>query len=122
MAGSPHVLFLGPRRGPELATLMASSDLFVSTSETETFGNTVVEAQASGLPVVVAGRGAAHENMLDGVTGLVVDGRRPEEIGRAIRRLLLDAGGRARMAQAAVELAQKYDMKRAAEGTFLAYR
>ncbi|HEY2903606.1 MAG TPA: glycosyltransferase [Polyangia bacterium] len=116
------VHFVGFRRGEALATLMASSDLFVSTSETETFGNTVVEAQASGLPVIVAGRGAAHENVVDGVTGLVVDGRRPEEIGAAIDRLLTDAPTRVRMGRAAAAFAQKYDMKSAAEGTFQAYR
>ena len=79
-AASERVLFLGTRTGDELATLMASSDVFVSPSETETFGNTVVEAQASGLPVVVANRGAARENMLDEITGLVVDAREPQEL------------------------------------------
>lgn len=117
-----QVRFLGPRRDAALATVMASSDLFVSTSETETFGNTVVEAQASGLPVIVASRGAAHENMVDGVTGVVVDGRRPEEIGAAIRGLLVDASRRVRMGRAAAAFAQKYDMRSAAKATFLAYR
>ncbi|HVZ73810.1 MAG TPA: glycosyltransferase [Polyangia bacterium] len=121
-AGVGRVTFLGTRRGAELACLMASSDLFVSTSETETFGNTVVEAQASGLPVIVASRGAARENMLDGVTGLVVDGRKPEEIGEAIRRLLGDAARRAQMSRAAVELSRRYDMRTAAAGTFSEYR
>ncbi|HVR64439.1 MAG TPA: glycosyltransferase [Polyangia bacterium] len=120
--GAANVIFLGARRGPELAALMASADLFVSTSETETFGNTVVEAQASGLPVIVANRGAASENMRDGITGLAVDGRRPEEIAAALGALLGDARARARMGQAAVVFARRYDMKRAAEGTFLEYR
>ena len=95
-AAGDRVLFLGTRTGDELATLMASSDVFVSPSETETFGNTVVEAQASGLPVVVASRGAARENMLDQVTGLVVDTREPQELAAAISRLLVDRRRRAR--------------------------
>jgi D-inositol-3-phosphate glycosyltransferase len=101
---------------------MASSDVFASPSETETFGNTVVEAQTAGLPVVVASRGAARENMVDGVTGLVVDGRHPAEVGAAIAELLTDDDRRARMGQAAATFALRYDMRRAAEGTFAEYR
>jgi glycosyltransferase involved in cell wall biosynthesis len=116
-----RVLFLGERTGEELATLMASSDLFVSPSETETFGNTVVEAQASGLPVVVADRGAARENMIDEVTGLVVDARRPRALAGAIEGLLTDRRRRAIMGQAAARFAQRYDMAGAAAGTFREY-
>jgi glycosyltransferase involved in cell wall biosynthesis len=101
---------------------MASSDVFVSPSETETFGNTVVEAQASGLPVVVANRGAARENMLDQVTGLVVDTRKPQDLAAAISRLLVDRRRRALMAEAATAFARRYSMASAAEGTFGEYR
>jgi len=101
--------------------LMASADVFVSPSETETFGNTVVEAQASGTPVVVADRGAARENMVDGITGLVVNGRSAEEIGAAVRWLLGEPRMRARMAAAAAGFVARYDMKTAAEATFGEY-
>jgi glycosyltransferase involved in cell wall biosynthesis len=116
-----RVSFLGTRTGAELARLAASCDLFVSPSETETFGNTVVEAQASGLPVVVATRGAARENMIDGVTGLAVDARNVEEVAAAIERLLADDTRRRHMSDAAVAFAQRYDMRRAAEGTLREY-
>jgi glycosyltransferase involved in cell wall biosynthesis len=119
---SAPVSFLGTRTGDELARLIASCDLFVSPSETETFGNTVVEAQASGLPVVVASRGAAHENMLDGVTGLAVDARNPEELAAAIQGLLADGARRKHMSDDAVAFAQRYDMRRAAEGTAREYQ
>jgi glycosyltransferase involved in cell wall biosynthesis len=121
-AASNRVHFLGARHGAELAMLMASSDLFVSPSETETFGNTVVEAQASGTPVIVAGRGAAGENMIDGITGMIVDGHSPEEIAGAIRLLLTEAGVRRHMGAAAIAFAQQYDMKNAAEATVGEYR
>ena len=121
-AAGDRVLFLGARTGDELATLMASSDVFVSPSETETFGNTVVEAQASGLPVVVANRGAARENMLDQITGLVVDTRQPQELAAAISRLLVDRRRRTLMAEAATAFARRYSMTAAAEGTFGEYR
>ncbi len=117
-----RVLFLGARTGDELATLMASSDVFVSPSETETFGNTVVEAQASGLPVVVASRGAARENMIHEITGLVVDARRPQDLATAISGLLVDRRRRTLMAEAASAFARRYSMDSAADGTFDEYR
>jgi glycosyltransferase involved in cell wall biosynthesis len=70
-------VFTGTIIGDELATLYASADAFVFLSETETFGNVVVEAQASGLPAVVAERGAASELVIDGTTGATVDPRDP---------------------------------------------
>jgi glycosyltransferase involved in cell wall biosynthesis len=121
-AAPGRVWFLGARTGDELATLMASSDLFVSPSETETFGNAVVEAQASGLPVVVADRGAARENLIDQVTGLVVDVRQPRALAQAIQGLLGDRHRRRVMGRAAATFAQRYDMASAAAGTFAAYR
>jgi glycosyltransferase involved in cell wall biosynthesis len=116
-----RVCFLGARHGDELGMLMASADVFVSPSETETFGNTVVEAQASGTPVVVADRGAARENMIDGITGLVVNGRSAEEIGAAVRWLLGEPRMRARMSAAATGFVARYDVKLAAEETFREY-
>jgi glycosyltransferase involved in cell wall biosynthesis len=121
-AAGERVLFLGARTGDELAKLMASSDVFVSPSETETFGNTVVEAQASGLPVVVANRGAARENMIHEITGLCVDARQPQDMAAAISSLLVDRRRRARMAEAATAFARRYSMSAAAEGTFGEYR
>jgi glycosyltransferase involved in cell wall biosynthesis len=117
-----HVFFAGALRGQALAELVASADLFVFPSETETFGNAVVEAQASGLPVVVANRGAAQENMLDGVTGLVVDARSPDQITESIRLLLRDRALRDRMGRAAHKFAQRYSMREAVRGTFEIYR
>ena len=52
---------------------MASSDVFVFPSETDTAGNVVLEAQASGLPVLVSARGGPRENMRPGETGFICD-------------------------------------------------
>jgi glycosyltransferase involved in cell wall biosynthesis len=46
--------------------------VFVFPSTTDTFGNVVLEAQASGLPVIVSDEGGPKELMQDGVTGIVV--------------------------------------------------
>ncbi|MDQ0113271.1 glycosyltransferase family 4 protein [Paenibacillus harenae] len=65
-----NVTFTGYRDGEELAEWYASSDLFVFPSATETFGNVVLEAAASGLPAVVADRGGVTEIVQHGKTGL----------------------------------------------------
>lgn len=71
LAGYP-ALFTGFLGGEELSRGYASSDLFVFPSATDTFGNVVLEAQASGLPVIVSDEGGPKELMLDGETGIVV--------------------------------------------------
>ena len=58
--------------GEELSRGYASADLFVFPSATDTFGNVVLEAQASGLPVIVSDEGGPKELMKDGETGIVV--------------------------------------------------
>jgi glycosyltransferase involved in cell wall biosynthesis len=120
-APADRTVFTGVVRGEDLATLFASADVFVFPSETETFGNVVVEAQAAGLPVVVTDRGAARELVVDGVTGFVADARQPVRFGDRMSRLLRDPELRARMGRAAVEHARRFDQARAMDGTFAEY-
>jgi glycosyltransferase involved in cell wall biosynthesis len=68
----PDVIFTGTKRGEELAAHYASADMFLFPSLTETFGNVVLEAMASGLPVVAFDRAAAREHVANGISGLVV--------------------------------------------------
>ncbi|MFN3884044.1 MAG: glycosyltransferase family 4 protein [Rhodocyclaceae bacterium] len=65
----PEVLFRGMRTGEDLAAHYASADLFLFPSLTETFGNVVGEALASGLPVVAFDYAAAGELIIDGRNG-----------------------------------------------------
>ncbi len=120
-AVGPNVLALGARHGDELATLFASSDVFAFASETETFGNVVVEAAASGLPAVVASAGAAHEHVVDGVTGDVCDGRDPAAFAAAITALFDDDARRKRMSDAARVHATRFDLARAVRSTWQIY-
>ena len=74
-AAHPHAVFTGPMRGAELAAHYASADVFLFPSLSDTFGNVVLEAMASGLAVVSFDRAAAAEHVVDGVSGrLVVPG------------------------------------------------
>lgn len=65
----PEVRFRGMRTGTDLAAHYASADLFLFPSLTETFGNVVSEALASGLPVVAFDHAAAGELIEDGRNG-----------------------------------------------------
>jgi glycosyltransferase involved in cell wall biosynthesis len=65
----PEALFAGTRKGDDLATHYASADLFLFASVTETFGNVVPEAMASGLAVVSYDLAAAQELIVSGENG-----------------------------------------------------
>lgn len=100
LQGLPAV-FTGYLEGAELPALYASCDLFAFPSATDTFGNVVLEAQASGLPVVVVDKGGPRENLLPGTTGLVVPADDTEAFTRALAELSQDAPRRAQMGRAA---------------------
>lgn len=71
----PDAIFTGPMRGAELAAHYASADVFMFPSLSDTFGNVVMEALASGLAVLSFDCAAAAEHVVDGVSGrLVVPG------------------------------------------------
>lgn len=116
------VVRTGVLHGEELATVFASADVFAFASETETFGNVVVEAAASGLPAVVAAAGAAHEHVIAGETGVVVAGRDPQAFAHEILALFANPARRASMAANARAHARSYDLDTAVVATWELYR
>jgi len=68
----PGAVFLGARHGTDLATIYASLDVFVHSGPCETFGQTLQEAAASGLPVVAPAVGGPLDLVDDGRTGCLV--------------------------------------------------
>ncbi len=68
-----HATFLGWLRGDQLARTYASADIFFFPSATDTFGQVILEAQASGLPVLAVAAGGPLELIEDRVTGLLRD-------------------------------------------------
>jgi glycosyltransferase involved in cell wall biosynthesis len=88
-AGTPTV-FTGYLHGADLAAAYASADIFVLTSANETFGNVVLEAMASGLPVVVPSSGGQLDYVHHEVNGLIYDHEDPEALIAQVARLIGD--------------------------------
>lgn len=83
-----NVTFTGYVKGELLAAWFASADLFVFPSSTETFGNVVLEALASGTPVIGARSGGVKEIIEHGQTGLLCPPRDSDAMTEAIVKLL----------------------------------
>jgi phosphatidylinositol alpha 1,6-mannosyltransferase len=91
----PGATFLGERSGDELAAIYASLDVFVHSGPYETFGQTLQEAAASGLPVVAPAAGGPLDLVEDGVTGYLVPPANPDAFTSAVARLAADPAMRA---------------------------
>jgi glycosyltransferase involved in cell wall biosynthesis len=83
-----------------LAIAYASADFFVFPSTTDTFGNVILEAQASGIPVIVSDIGGPRDLVEQGVEGYITKGQDAAELAEAIRKLAGDAESRKRMGEA----------------------
>src|SRR5207244_6373069 len=93
----PEAFFTGYLTGKELATAYASADIFVFPSTTDTFGNVIIEAQASGVPVVVSDSGGPKELVEDKANGLITRSHDVDDFTSAIRTLVTDPAVRERM-------------------------
>jgi glycosyltransferase involved in cell wall biosynthesis len=106
--GSPAV-FTGVLQGEDLARAYASSDGFLFPSTTDTLGLAMLEALASGLPVIAARSGSSHEIVLEGENGLLYEADSATSLVAAVRRLFSDEGFRASLARRARQTAEERD-------------
>lgn len=117
-----HVEFVGWLSNMEIQNLVTKSCLGVFPSRVESFGLSVVEAMAAGLPVVAARGGAIPENIEEEVTGKLVPVNQPEALAEAILLTLEDrksSENRAELAKSAIK--QKFSWEKAAETTIRLY-
>jgi glycosyltransferase involved in cell wall biosynthesis len=119
-AACPHAIFTGSISHDEVGEVMASSDLFVFPSRTDTAGNVVLEAQASGLPVLVTDAGGPREQMVDGLTGFVCHDERA--FATRIAELAQDEPLRARVGREARAHATERSWPSALAPLYQAYR
>ncbi|MEY2439678.1 MAG: hypothetical protein QOI34_1063, partial [Verrucomicrobiota bacterium] len=99
----PDAIFTGYLKGKELATAYASADVFAFPSTTDTFGNVIIEAQASGMPVIVSDAGGPKELVENGGNGIVTRSHDVKDFSQAIRDLVADPELRRRMGDRARE-------------------
>jgi glycosyltransferase involved in cell wall biosynthesis len=100
----------GPLYGEDLAKIYASADIFIFPSIKDTFGNVVLEAQASGLPCVVMNQGGPKEIVVHGKSGIVA--RNETEFISAIKKLMVDRDLRSSMSEAAVFNSYQFDKEK----------
>jgi phosphatidylinositol alpha 1,6-mannosyltransferase len=97
----PQAYFAGHSGGEELAAWYASADVFVFPSTTETLGNVVLEALASGVPAVVSDEGGPQDLIADGETGYVFPAHDVATLAERLGVLLSDPALRRRLGEAA---------------------
>ena len=108
----------GVLRGEELSRAYANMDLFVFPSHTDTFGNVVLEALASGVPAIVTPDGGPRHIVRDGETGMIAeDGK----FATAAASILRDPERHAGMRQSARQYALSASWDSVFEGVYSAY-
>jgi len=115
----PRAQFTGVLHGEPLSAAYANMDLFVFPSHTDTFGNVVLEALASGVPAVVTPDGGPKSIVRDGETGRVVP---DEEFAAAVSGILRDPGKHAEMRESARAYALNASWDAVFEGVYAGYQ
>jgi glycosyltransferase involved in cell wall biosynthesis len=92
------VIFTGERR--DIARLMRAMTVYAHPSESESCGMSILEASASGLPVVAADSIGPRETVLQDLTGILVEANQPAQFANAVIRMLSDPEAARRMGAA----------------------
>ena len=103
----PRARFAGFRSGTDLAAHLASADLFIHPGELETFGQTIQEAMASGLPVIAPRRGGPIDLVTPSRTGWLYTPGMLDELRERASDLLFDDSKRHAFGRAAEESVRK---------------
>jgi phosphatidylinositol alpha 1,6-mannosyltransferase len=114
----PRAEFAGVLRGEELSTAYANMDLFVFPSHTDTFGNVVLEALASGVPAIVTPDGGPKTIVRDGVSGCIAE---DADFAAAVAGVLGNPERHAEMRTAARDHALTMSWDAVFEGVYAGY-
>lgn len=91
----PEAIFVGFQKGADLGRAVASMDLLLNPSVTETFGNVTLEAMACGIPVVAARATGSTSLVRDGETGRLVEPGRAQDFAEVLEGYIRDPALRA---------------------------
>lgn len=104
----PKAVFTGHLMREELGRAVASMDMFLFPSITETFGNVTLEAMACGLPVVAANATGSRDIISDGVDGRLIEPGNADAFAAAVRQYCEDDGLRRQAGAAGLEKSRAY--------------
>lgn len=107
----PDTVFTGFLRGVDLVNAYKSSDIFVCPSTTEVVGNVVLEAMASGLPIVVPDVDWVREYIKPGWNGLCYEAGKPTGMAEMIATLLKDHSLKMELSQNALQWAKEHSFR-----------
>ncbi|MBS1828708.1 MAG: glycosyltransferase [Acidobacteria bacterium] len=114
-----NAVFTGVLKGEALAEAYSAMDIFVFPSETDTYGNVVVEAMASGVPAVVSNKGGPRFLVKHGETGFVADS--PDAFTEHVALLARNLPLRRSMGQAARQFAEAQSWDSVFQRVYQAY-
>jgi glycosyltransferase involved in cell wall biosynthesis len=120
-AALPDAVLTGHLDGADLARAVASADILLTPSVTETFGNVVLEAMASGLAIVSADVDSARALIEPDITGTLCPATNVEEFASAVAALVADPGRRHRLGRAARQASAAYSWDAASRCVEQAY-
>jgi glycosyltransferase involved in cell wall biosynthesis len=122
LAASGKATFTGVLTGKSLSGIFASADLFVFPSTTDTFGNSVVEALASGLPCLVSDQGGPCEIVRDGNCGFVFTAQHEKSLTQTLEHALNHRESWQALRTKARERAQGFTFEHSAQEFWSFYR
>ena len=105
-----NVTFLGRVLPPDLCELYRTGQVFATASETETQGIVLIEAAASGLPLVAVDAGAVKEICRNNKNGYLCQPGDIEAIAKGLTKILSDKDRQKKMSKASLEIAKKHDL------------
>jgi len=116
----PHAVFAGFLKGEELSRTYASADIFVFPSTTDTFGNVVLEAMSSALPVIVTDKMGPRELVTEGENGFIA--RDAVDFRQKLDLLIQDESLRKKMGTQARQYALTHSWEAVFHGLFHNYQ
>lgn len=115
MGISESVKFLGRVVGDDLYNIYRMGSVFVTASEIETQGIVLIEAAATGLPLIAVDAGAVKEICQDGKNGILIKPGDASAMAEAMDTVLSDSGLAGQMSERSVRIAKNHDLKKTVE-------